>query len=42
MPVDPAVFAEQRSRVQQHTLFQRRKGIPVSVIAVEDIAFLLR
>ncbi|CAG2152292.1 hypothetical protein LMG19282_04158 [Cupriavidus campinensis] len=42
MPVDPAVFAEQRSRVQQHILFQRRKGIPVSVIAVEDIAFLLR
>ncbi|MEM5431910.1 hypothetical protein [Cupriavidus oxalaticus] len=41
-PIDPAVFAEQRSRVQQHILFQRRKGIPVSQIGVDDIAFLLR
>lgn len=41
-PIDAAVFAEQRSRVQQHILFQRRKGIPVSQIQVEDIAFLLR
>ena len=42
MPIEPAVFAEQRSRVQQHILFQRRKGIPVSVITADDIAFLLR
>lgn len=41
-PIDPATFAEQRSRVQQHILFQRRKGIPVSVITADDIAFLLR
>ncbi|MFJ4290249.1 hypothetical protein ACIP1U_10735 [Cupriavidus sp. NPDC089707] len=41
-PIDPAFFAEQRSRVQQHILFQRRKGIPVSQIGVDDIAFLLR
>ncbi|WP_316151950.1 hypothetical protein [Cupriavidus sp. BIC8F] len=41
-PIDPAAFAEQRSRVQQHILFQRRKGIPVAQIRVEDIAFLLR
>ncbi|MBP0629852.1 hypothetical protein [Cupriavidus sp. AcVe19-1a] len=41
-PIDPAVFAEQRSRVQQHILFQRRKGIPVSKIGVDDIGFLLR
>ncbi|MCY1353217.1 hypothetical protein D3C81_766840 [compost metagenome] len=41
-PIDPALFAEQRSRVQQHILFQRRKGIPVSQIGVDDIAFLLR
>lgn len=40
--IDPAIFADQRSRVQQHILFQRRKGIPVSVITVDDIAFLLR
>jgi len=40
--IDPAVFAEQRSRVQQHILFQRRKGIPASVITADDIAFLLR
>ncbi len=40
--IEPAVFAEQRSRVQQHILFQRRKGIPISQIQVEDIAFLLR
>ena len=41
-PIDPAAFSEQRSRVQQHILFQRRKGIPVSVITADDIAFLLR
>ena len=41
-PIDPAVFAEQRSRVQQHILFQRRRGIPVAQIGVDDIAFLLR
>ncbi|WP_042883597.1 hypothetical protein [Cupriavidus necator] len=41
-PIDAAAFAEQRSRVQQHILFQRRKGIPVSQISVDDIAFLLR
>ncbi len=41
-PVDAATFAEQRGRVQQHILFQRRKGIPVSVITADDIRFLLR
>jgi hypothetical protein len=40
--IDPTVFSEQRSRVQQHILFQRRKGVPVSQITVDDIAFLLR
>ncbi|CAM3668575.1 hypothetical protein [Cupriavidus plantarum] len=40
--IEPALFADQRSRVQQHILFQRRKGIPVAVITVDDIAFLLR
>ena len=42
LAIEPAVFAEQRSRVQQHILFQRRKGIPVSVITADDIAFLVR
>ncbi|CAG2138380.1 hypothetical protein LMG26411_01550 [Cupriavidus numazuensis] len=41
-PIDPTKFAEQRSRVQQHILFQRRRGIPVARIGVDDIAFLLR
>jgi len=41
-PIDAAVFAEQRSRVHQHILFQRRKGIPVSQITVDDVAFLVR
>jgi hypothetical protein len=41
-PIDQAVFSEQRRRVQQHILFQRRKGIPIRQISVDDIAFLLR
>jgi hypothetical protein len=38
---DPATFAEHRSRVLQHILFQRRKGTPLSGIGSSDIAFLL-
>jgi len=38
---DPQVFAEQRDRVLEHVLFQRRRGVPVSQIPASEIAFLL-
>jgi len=42
MKIDASAFARQRRRVQQHLLFQRRKGMPIAEISVDDIAFLLR
>lgn len=40
-PIDPAVFAGQRSRVQQHILFQRRKGVLPDEVRAADVAFLM-
>ncbi|AJG24350.1 hypothetical protein RR42_s2769 [Cupriavidus basilensis] len=41
-PIDQAIFSAQRRRVQQHFQLQRRKGLPITQVSVDDIAFLLR
>lgn len=38
---DPETFAAHRDRVLQHVLFQRRKGVALTEISADDIAFLL-
>ncbi|RAS10409.1 hypothetical protein [Cupriavidus alkaliphilus] len=39
--LDPQTFADDRDRVLEHILFQRRKGVPPEEIGLSDLAFLL-